>query len=174
LVVDEAFIDATPADSLAPYVGRPGLVLLRSLGKFFGLAGARVGFLFAEAALRERMRLRLGPWPLSGPARLVARLALADSLWQASARTSLHDAADRLAMLLLENGYAPAGGTALFQWVLTPEAERIQDGLGRQGILVRRFERPYSLRFGLPGDEAEWRRLSLALASLAPLIEAMP
>src|SRR3989338_9632468 len=48
LVVDEAFIDATPEHSLASACPRPGLIVLRSLGKFFGLAGARVGFVLAE------------------------------------------------------------------------------------------------------------------------------
>jgi cobalamin biosynthetic protein CobC len=167
LIVDEAFMDATPEASLAPYAGRPGLILLRSLGKFFGLAGARVGFLFAEPALQTRLKHWLGPWTLSGPSRLIARQACADTLWQQSTRASLPLAAHRLADLLQRHGLAPAGGTALFQWVVTAQSERIQASLARQGILVRRFDYPPSLRFGLPGDESDWRRLSLALADRA-------
>ncbi len=166
LVVDEAFIDATPDWSLAPYAGRPGLVVLRSFGKFFGLAGVRVGFLLAEPSLQARMRTRLGPWTLTGPSRLVARQALADVVWQASARADLWRAADRLADLLRRHGLRPAGGTSLFQWVLTPEADRIHAALARRAILVRRFDRPASLRFGLPGEASAWRRLALALDSV--------
>lgn len=165
LVVDEAFMDATPDGSLTPDAGRPGLILLRSLGKFFGLAGARVGFLYAESRLRERLKARLGPWTLAGPSRLIARQALADTAWQTSARASLALAGARLAALLTEQGLTPAGGTSLFQWVLTPRAEQIQIALAQQGILVRRFAQPASLRFGLPGDEPAWRRLAQALES---------
>jgi len=163
LVVDEAFMDTTPESSLLPHSGREGLVVLRSLGKFFGLAGARVGFLFAEPGLRERVRRLLGPWTLSGPAREVARLALSDRAWQEAERHSLHRRAARLADLLDGHGLSPAGGTALFQWVRTHDAERIQDVLARQAILVRRFDAPDSLRFGLPGDESGWARLDAAL-----------
>ena len=78
LVVDEAFVDTTPADSLVPSAGAEGLVVLRSVGKFFGLAGARVGFVFAPANVRAALAEQLGPWTLSGPARWAARHALAD------------------------------------------------------------------------------------------------
>jgi len=166
LVVDEAFMDVTPGETVLPYVGRPGLVVLRSLGKFFGLAGARVGFLFAEPELREQAAQALGPWTLSGPARWIARLALEDLVWQAAARIALPQAAERLAELLSHHGLAPTGGTALFQWVRTPKAERWYERLGEHGILIRFFEHPASLRFGLPGCEAEWGRLEHALAAL--------
>ena len=166
LLVDEAFMDTTPESSLLPYAGRPGLLVLRSLGKFFGLAGARVGFLFAEPAVRESLRRLLGPWSLSGPARLIARLALEDADWQLSARGALARGSERLGDLLRAHGLTPGGGTPLFQWVATPLAEEIQHGLGRQAIMVRRFDRPASLRFGLPGAEPEWARLARALAML--------
>jgi cobalamin biosynthesis protein CobC len=78
LMVDEAFIDATPPASLARYSDRPGLIVLRSLGKFFGLAGARVGSVLAERALLDRLAERLGPWTVTGPSRHIATRALAD------------------------------------------------------------------------------------------------
>jgi cobalamin biosynthetic protein CobC len=166
LLVDEAFVDTTEPDSLAPYTDRPGLIVLRSLGKFYGLAGVRVGFVLGTADLREALRSRLGPWTLSGPARHVARLALSDVPWRESTRASLRRASFRLAALLCEYGLAPTGGTDLFQWVCTAEARHIQDRLARQGIWVRRFESPSSLRFGLPGAEAAWTRLESGLRSL--------
>ncbi len=167
LVVDESFIDPTPEDSLVQAADRPGLIVLRSLGKFFGLAGARLGFLFAELGLAQQIRQLLGPWPISNPARWIARLALLDHAWQARARTELAVASARLAELLHQHGLSPKGGTALFQWVLTPDAESIQGQLAAQGILVRRFAEPLSLRFGLPADAEGWGRLDQALASLS-------
>ncbi|EGV17178.1 threonine-phosphate decarboxylase CobD [Thiocapsa marina] len=167
LLVDEAFMDTTPRHSLAPYTDRQGLIVLRSLGKFYGLAGVRVGFVLGTADLREALRSRLGPWALSGPARHVARLALSDSPWQEATRASLRRASVRLAALLSDYGLVPTGGTDLFQWICTAEAPAIQDRLARQGIWVRRFDAPASLRFGLPGAEAGWARLESGLRCLA-------
>lgn len=166
LIVDEAFLDADPADSLVPLAGRPGLVVLRSVGKFFGLAGARVGFVFAEAALRAQLAARLGPWAVSGPARAVTAAALADRAWQHAARERLVADSRRLAALLDRSGLTGGAGTALFQWRPTPCAVDIHARLAEQGILTRLFETPSSLRFGLPGDETEWSRLAAALGRL--------
>lgn len=166
LIVDEAFIDASPQESLATLAGRPNLVVLRSLGKFFGLAGARVGFVLGPAELRERLADLLGPWTLSGPSRHVARAALLDTRWQATARAQLAQASARLAALLRASGLGEPAGAALFQWIRHPEALRLQAHFARRGILVRRFEAPASLRFGLPPDEAGWQRLAAALDAL--------
>ena len=168
LVVDEAFMDPTPEQSLCPHAGKEGLVVLRSLGKFFGLAGARVGFVCADAPLLARLRGLLGPWHIATPARLVAAGALADHAWQRRARRRLAAGGRRLEELLRQSGLAPDGGCALFQWAPTPRAREIQQRLARHGILVRRFDDPPALRLGLPGDEQGWRRLHAALARLQP------
>ncbi|MGD9786990.1 MAG: threonine-phosphate decarboxylase CobD [Sulfuricellaceae bacterium] len=166
LVVDEAFMDAAPGASLAPLAGIPGLVVLRSLGKFFGLAGARVGFVLAWPELLAQLEERLGPWTVAGPARWAAKAALTDTAWQAAAREALPRAGGRLKALLSRHGLAPAGGTALFQWVPTPAAASVQEHLAHRGIWVRRFESPSALRFGLPGGDEDWQRLEAALGSL--------
>jgi len=166
LIVDEAFIDAEPDDSLVPLAGSPGLVVLRSVGKFFGLAGARVGFVFAEAALRAQLAERLGPWAVSGPARAVTAAALADRAWQHAARERLTADSRRLAALLDRHGLTGGAGTALFQWRPSAAASGIHARLAEQGILTRLFETPSGLRFGLPGHESEWSRLAAALARL--------
>ncbi len=166
LIVDEAFLDAEPGDSLVPLAGEPGLVVLRSVGKFFGLAGARVGFVFAEADLLARLADRLGPWAVSGPARAVTAAALADRSWQEAARRRLNADSARLAALLDRHGLAGGGGTALFQWRPTPDAVAIHARLAEQAILTRLFETPAGLRFGLPGPETEWERLAAALSRL--------
>ena len=166
LVVDEAFMDATPEGSMAHHVGLPGLIVLRSLGKFFGLAGARVGFVLAEPAVLEGLWEHLGPWTVTGPSRWVAARALSDHAWQVTARHALDRARSRLADLLKRQRLPVAGGTELFQWAPIPDAAFWRDALARRGILVRHFTDPPALRFGLPGGESAWRRLELALAGV--------
>ena len=164
LVIDEAFVDATPEHSLAEHAGSPGLIILRSLGKFFGLAGARVGFILSETGLREQLRAQLGPWSVSGPSRWVAARALADSAWQHSMREQLPALAGRLVEMLNGAGYAVSGSTAYFCWLKHPQAAAIHTDLAKQGVLVRYFAEPQSLRFGLLHDEQDWRRLGRALS----------
>lgn len=166
LVMDEAFMDATPDDSVCDQAHREGLVVLRSVGKFFGLAGARAGFVAASPSLLEALREQLGPWTLSGPSRHAVQLALADDAWHAQARTWLHAASDRLASLMARRGLAPSAGCAYFQWWRDERASFVHDALARQGILTRLFDAPASLRFGLPSTEADWRRLDDALLLL--------
>ena len=148
----------------AVQAGADGLVVLRSVGKFFGLAGARVGFVFAPGSVRAALAERLGPWTLAGPARWAARHALADRAWQAQALTALRAAGERLQALLATHGL-PACGPALFKLVATPDAARLHAAFARRGILLRLFETPQAVRFGLPSDEAGWARLAAALAA---------
>lgn len=171
LIVDEAFIDATPDESLITLAGArlPTLIVLRSLGKFFGLAGARVGFVAARSELRQALREADGPWPLSGPARIAARQALANTVWQARMRRTLSDSSTRLSRLLAP--LDPAGQRRvqpLFVWLPTPTASALADALAGQGILVRAFGETGAtgLRFGLPGGEGDWQRLEAALRTL--------
>jgi len=164
LVVDEAFADTVPVVSVAAAADRPGLVVLRSFGKFFGLAGVRLGFALAEPGLAARVAAALGPWAVSGPAIAVGTEALADRAWIAETRTALDRAAARLDRVLAAAGLGVAGGTALFRLVEDPAAPVVFERLGRAGVLVRHFPgRPARLRFGLPGGEPDWRRLAAAL-----------
>jgi cobalamin biosynthetic protein CobC len=166
LVVDEAFIDAEADESLAARAAE-NVVVLRSLGKFFGLAGARVGCAIGAPPLLDRLAAVLGPWSISHPARWAARLALADRAWQAAQRTRLQAAAVRLAKLLHDSGLGEPTGCALFQYIVTPRAAAWHAALARRGILVRRFDAPPALRFGLPGSEDQWRRLADGLKEMA-------
>ncbi len=168
LVVDEAFMDATPEHSVAAAAGgaAPNLVVLRSLGKFFGLAGARVGFVIGEPSLLARLRETLGPWAVAGPARWAAKLALADSGWQARQRQRLDQTSQWLGSMLQAHGLEGAS-TALYHYVVTQRAADIHEALARRGILLRRFDDSPALRFGLPGDETDWQRLAAALKEIA-------
>jgi cobalamin biosynthetic protein CobC len=169
LVVDEAFMDVGPRDaSLAGEVGRNPIVVLRSFGKFFGLAGIRLGFALAAPQLAARLSATLGPWAVSGPALAIGATALADRAWIEQARNHLIAAADRLKAILLSAGIEIVGGTALFQLARMSAASDLFHHLGRAGILVRSFpERPSLLRFGLPDGEAAWARLQIAMAAYA-------
>lgn len=164
LLIDEAYIDVMPDESLARFASRPGLVVLRSLGKFFGLAGARVGFVAAEATLLQALQDELGPWSVAGPARFAAIAALRDRDWQVQTRAALIASGRRLHELLGCSGI-DALGTALFQWWRHERAAELHRALARQGILTRRINDGDSggVRIGLPGAEADWRRLEQAL-----------
>ncbi|HBM07495.1 threonine-phosphate decarboxylase [Pseudomonas sp. Choline-3u-10] len=169
LIVDEAFMDPTPSHSLAPHSHLPGLIVLRSFGKFFGMAGARLGFVLAEQSLLSVLSDALGPWPIAGPSRFIGTVLLADLDGQRRQRERLLGDSARLAQLLSERGLPPAGGCGLFHWVVTEEAMMLREFLACQGILVRRFLHPPSVRFGLPADEAGWARLTRALSNYQAL-----
>jgi len=170
LIVDEAFADAEPAQSLAALAGSdaaPNVIVLRSIGKFFGLAGARVGFAIAQSELLQSLQEVVGPWAIAHPARFVASHALANRAWQGEQQARLLAAGERFAALLHAHGFVGDGaqlsGTALFQTLFTPRAEALFTGLARQGILIRHFPQWQAVRFGLPADEGEWGRLQAAL-----------
>jgi len=166
LVIDEAFMDVTPQDSLCRHTGREGLVVLRSAGKFFGLAGARAGFVCASAPLLETLRDALGPWALSGPTRYVLQQALTDRAWQTHARMRLMHTSERLADVLSRHGLPPTAGCGLFHWCRRDDAAAIHRALAQRGILTRLFDTPPSLRFGLPAGDEAFERLDTALSEV--------
>ncbi|MBF8748116.1 MULTISPECIES: threonine-phosphate decarboxylase CobD [Pseudomonas] len=165
LVVDEAFMDNTPALSVIDCAERPGLIVLRSFGKFFGLAGVRLGCVVADLPLLQRLAESLGPWTVSGPTRVLAQSCFADQAAHGRQIVRCNAASQRLATLLREHGLAPAGGCDLFQYVRCERAAQLHDFLARRGILVRLFEQPAALRLGLPANDADERRLAQALAA---------
>jgi cobalamin biosynthesis protein CobC len=166
MVVDEAFMDVCAGASLAQEVGRRNIVVLRSFGKFFGLAGLRLGFALAEPAIAARLRAGLGPWAVAGPAIAIGTAALSDRSWAAATRARLAQAAMRLDQVLTGAGLDVAGGTSLFRLVRTPAAPELFGHLGRAGILARRFaDQATWLRLGLPASEPEWQRLAAAIAA---------
>ncbi len=163
LVVDEAFIDTTPEHSVAAWSDRPGLIVLRSFGKFFGLAGARVGAVGAAPALLHELAEQLGPWSISGPAQQIAIAAWRDTPWQVAMRATLRDEGARLHQLLASHGIA-ARGCALFQWWPHQAPEAFWRHMAERGIWVRLFEQgARGIRLGLPPDAAGWQRLAQAL-----------
>jgi cobalamin biosynthetic protein CobC len=163
LVVDEAFGDTARPLSVAGHAGRPGLIVLRSVGKFFGLAGLRLGFVGADATLLAALDDLLGPWAVSGPAQEIAIAALRDRGWQQATQTRLARDGARMHALLATYGIE-AHGTPLFHWWAEPRAEAFHEHMARRAIWVRLFPgAARGIRVGLPAHETAWKRIEQAL-----------
>ncbi len=164
LIVDESFADPHPEASLAGHGLPDNLLVLRSFGKFYGVAGARLGFVLGTEARLAALSRLAGPWPVSGPALALGAAALTDTDWSAATIARLTRDAARLDTMVSGAGWRLVGGTALFRLYDTGDAAAAQARLARAQIWSRVF--PYSarwLRLGLPGPEAEWERLASAL-----------
>jgi cobalamin biosynthetic protein CobC len=168
LVVDESFADPAPEYSMARYLDRlpAGLriVVLRSFGKFYGLAGVRLGFALGDPEIIGRMRAFAGPWAVGGPAIVAGQAALADAEWQGETIARLARDTVRMDALAEAAGWSPVGGTVLFRTYDTGDAAAVQARLARTQIWTRCF--PYSqgwLRIGLPGTEEDWARMEAAM-----------
>lgn len=165
LVVDEAFADAVPEVSLAGLVADDrSLVIFRSFGKFFGLAGLRLGFVLGPRALIARFRAALGSWPVSAAALAIGVAAYRDPDWAGEMRARLFADAAALDAVLVRHGLSPIGACPLFRLVETDMAAELFGRLARRAILTRPFDHdPRWLRFGLPGGDAALDRLDRAL-----------
>jgi cobalamin biosynthetic protein CobC len=147
---------------------QPGLVVLRSPGKFFGLAGLRLGFVAAAGDILQALDDELGPWTIPAPVARIASTALADTAWQAAAQQQLAAGQARLVALLQAHGL-PADGCHLFAGGASAHATALQQHLARHYIWCRLFTDPQPrFRLGLPASKAHWQRLAAALASFAP------
>ncbi|QOZ53987.1 threonine-phosphate decarboxylase [Bradyrhizobium sp. CCBAU 53338] len=165
LVIDESFVDAIPELSLASEADRPGLLILRSFGKFYGLAGLRLGFAIGHAADIAKLAAASGPWPLSGAAIAIGCRALRDDTWAGATSARLVRDCARLDDMVRSQGWRLVGGAPLFRLYETPDALAAQEKLARGQIWSRVFaQNPAWLRLGLPGSEAEWLRLAKILA----------
>ena len=196
LIIDEAFADAyepsadtpvsiTPSGSTACMnLDDSSRIVFRSVGKFFGLAGIRSGFVLASPALCDALGAQLGAWTVSGPARHATREALRDTAWQARMRRTLDAQSRALHAILVRHGF-PARVTPLFAWWPWADAFTLQERLAEYGIWVRCFaapatpvpSRPFSagftptptlpsVRIGLPGSDAALARLDRALQTI--------
>jgi cobalamin biosynthetic protein CobC len=164
LIVDEAFADADESHSLLPHVGRLDYTLvLRSVGKFYGAGGVRLGFAITSHPIAERLKAALGAWPISAQALAFGLAALPDRSWAGEQRTRLAAAASQLGAVLTEAGCFVLGGTALFRLAGHPLSRTLFAHLASKGILTRPFKDRSVLRFGLPAGPEELERLREAL-----------
>ena len=162
-VIDESFCDVTPAASHIARATRPGTLILKSFGKFWGLAGLRLGFAIGDPALIARLREALGPWQVSGPALEIGARALEDRAWAEATRARLAADTARMDGLVTAKGAQLVGGTTLFRLYEVDDAQAWFTRLGQAHVLTRIF--PYSktwIRLGLPGPDG-WDQLERAL-----------
>lgn len=160
-IIDESFCDISPDATLIAHATRPNTIILKSFGKFWGLAGLRLGFAIGDPTLIAKLAQGIGPWAVSGPAIAIGTRALNDPDWAAQTRTRLAADAARLDAML---NLTAIGGTPLFRLYDTPDALALQTRLAHHHIWTRIF--PYSsrwVRFGLPGTPDHWYRLQQAL-----------
>lgn len=163
-VIDESFCDVTPDASLIAQSTTKGTLVLKSFGKFWGLAGLRLGFAIGDPQHIAALTQMLGPWPVAGPALEIGTRALNDPDWAHATRARLTADAARMDKLALRAGATLVGGTSLFRLYEVNDAAQWQDRLARHHIWSRVF--PYNpkwLRLGLPAPEA-WNRVEAALA----------
>lgn len=165
LIVDESFVDPEPHLSIGTRDCSENCIVLRSFGKFYGLAGLRLGFALASGSVADRLADLAGPWPVSGPAIEIACAALADTMWQARTVERLNQDAARLDSLASRNGWTLVGGTPLFRTYEVPDAPKVQEALASHRVWSRIF--PYSdrwLRLGLP-PQTRWPQLEAAIGA---------
>ncbi|WP_299968108.1 threonine-phosphate decarboxylase [uncultured Roseobacter sp.] len=163
-IIDESFCDVSPTQSLMARAAAPGSLVLKSFGKFWGLAGLRLGFVAGDPGLVAQLRAALGPWPVAGPALAVGAEALADAGWARTTRARLAEDAARLDALMQIAGARVLGGTTLFRLYEVEDAAAWQTKLAQHRIWSRIF--PYNprwLRLGLP-HALHWPRINAALA----------
>ena len=171
MIIDEAFMDCTPQYSLLPHTDfnqADNLIILRSVGKFFGLAGIRAGFMAAQPKVLESFQFFQGPWSVSHPARYVLKQALKDTQWIEQNRQWLLQQSDRLENILVDfiqnfDQQAKVNGSPLFKTVFTDKAQNLFEHLAHQGILTRLLDNLSGVRFGLPGDSQQFERLGQAI-----------
>lgn len=164
LVVDEAFVDVEPQRSVAALCAEMPVVILRSFGKFYGLAGVRLGFALAMPSIAQLIADAQGPWACSGPALATGAAALSDLTWAAQTRLELAASAAAFDAALTKAGLTVLGGTALYRLVRHADACALHNALAQRHIWCRRFDwRDDLLRFGLPPDQAALDRLAAAL-----------
>jgi cobalamin biosynthesis protein CobC len=168
LVIDESFIDVMPDATAAELCLDHPVVILRSFGKFYGLAGVRLGFLIASEHVALRFGVALGPWSVAGPALAIGDVALLDRDWADVMRVRLKREADTLDAVLISAGLEVTGGTVLYRFARHPDAAALHEHLARHCIWVRKFDWDSdALRFGLPGSEAGLSRLESSLLAFS-------
>jgi cobalamin biosynthetic protein CobC len=165
LVIDEAFADVEASISAVASCGKLPIIIFRSFGKFYGLAGIRLGFAITAPDLANRIHTVLGPWAVSGPALHIGAKALSDAHWAMQTRVRLAAQVMKLDGVLLDAGFEVIGGTSLYRLARHRDASALHRKLAQRKIWCRSFDWSRDLlRFGLPHDAEALDRLTVALA----------
>ncbi|MEZ4386564.1 MAG: aminotransferase class I/II-fold pyridoxal phosphate-dependent enzyme [Candidatus Krumholzibacteriia bacterium] len=169
LVVDLAYVEFADRDPTGDLLGLPNVLVVRTLSKAWGLAGARIGYAMGPADVVAALRQAGGPYPTGAAGLAVARERLRTGgaeLAGRIARSGRERA--RLGWLLATTGLSPLPSQANFLLARGPRAPWLADALGGLGIAVRRFG-PDATRISLPAAAGPFARLwSGCRAALQP------
>lgn len=165
LMIDEAYMDFVN-ESMVSAFPCDHLIILRSFGKTYGLAGLRVGFLLAQPKIIQKIQYLLGHWCVGGPALHIAMLALQDYQWFTETKQRLCEQQERLNKLLASYKLSCIGGTLLYRLIHYENATSLWYHLASQGIWLRRFDYNHTwLRWGLLYKESDWQRVKMGLST---------
>ncbi|MGW4322869.1 Rv2231c family pyridoxal phosphate-dependent protein CobC [Streptomyces sp. NPDC004684] len=162
LVVDEAFMDAVPGEreALAGRTDVPGLVVLRSLTKTWGLAGLRIGYVLAAPEVVAELERAQPLWPVSTPALAAAEACVEPAALAEAERAAQRIAADRARLVAGLASFAARGVRVVepaegpFVLVRVPGAAGVRRRLRELGYAVRRGDT-------FPGLDENWLRLAV-------------
>lgn len=164
LVIDASFADFE-FENVSEIVQNPAVIMLRSFGKTFGLAGLRLGFAVSKHPVMKRLAVALGPWPLHGSALSIGTEALNDKTWRRETAKKLLANQQRLQEMMSSAGLTYLGGTHLFSLFSHRNAPNLWHRCAINGVATRRFrDRADWLRLGTPGDEDAFYRVRTALS----------
>jgi cobalamin biosynthetic protein CobC len=169
LIIDEAFMDViSPSQSIIHLTDNKHLFVLRSVGKFFGLAGIRIGFLSAHPDWLELLNQLSSPWEVNGPAQFITEQALTNNSWQLTQKNELKTLARNLENLLIKTFVKPLNnkinpdihitGCDLFKILIHPQATELYQKFCCQGLYVRLCDEEHALRFGIP-NQKQYKKL---------------
>ncbi len=162
LVVDEAFMDAVPGEreALAGRTGVPGLVVLRSLTKTWGLAGLRIGYVLAGPEVITELERAQPLWPVSTPALAAAEACVAPRALAEAGHAAHRIAGDRAHLVTGLAAFAARGVRVVepaegpFVLVRMPGADAVRRRLRELGYAVRRGDT-------FPGLGEDWVRVAV-------------
>ncbi len=140
------------------------VIQINSLGKFFGLAGVRLGFVSGPSNFIKSVRGMLGPWPVSSIAAEIGKIALNDQAWISQMEKILLEGSDVLHRACNRKNWKLIGKTNLFHTYATSSSLKVEKQFAAHYIWIRTFD--YSetwVRLGIPTSKYEWTRVRQAL-----------
>ena len=140
------------------------VIQINSLGKFFGLAGVRLGFVSGPSDFIKSVRRMLGPWPISSIAAEIGTIALNDNTWISEMEKILLEGSNVLHKACSTKNWKLVGKTNLFHTYATSSSLEVEKQFAAHYIWIRTFD--YSetwVRLGIPTSKYEWTRVRQAL-----------
>ena len=164
LIIDQSFhsISSRKTQKL-----KKNIIRINSFGKFFGLAGIRLGFVSGPFEIIKSLEKLVGPWQVSNFALDIGLQALTDSKWIFTAEKTLMQSSQNLKDLFVPVNWKLIGDTFLFHTYSTENAKKIEEQFAMEQIWIRTFD--YSdkwVRIGIPGKEEEWERIKKVIGKL--------